>query len=264
MKSFLKVTLVQADLLWENIPGNLEHLSALLDKVKDTDLIILPEMFSTGFTMNTAVAEDMNGRAVNWLKENAVKRNVAITGSLVIRDGEKVYNRLIWMNADGTFQKYDKRHLFRMAKEHDHYASGKERLIAEVKGWKICPLVCYDLRFPVWSRNRFDAQGNAEYDIVLYVANWPERRRLPWNKLLPARGIENLSYVIGVNRVGPDGNQIPYSGDSAAYDFTGFRLTDMEPNKEVVETVSLDRDKLLQFRKSFPAYNDADPFQILE
>lgn len=262
MKSFLKVTLVQADLKWEDIQANLDHLNAVVERVSDTDLLILPEMFSTGFTMNTGVAETMDGKAVDWMKQLAADKKCAVTGSLVIREEDKVYNRLLVVHEDGTFQKYDKRHLFRMAREHEHYTGGKEKIISEIKGWKVCPLVCYDLRFPVWSRNRFDSQGNAEYDVLLYVANWPEKRRLPWNKLLPARGIENLSYVIGVNRVGEDGNGIPYSGDSAAYDYTGFRLTDIIPSKEMCETISLDRDKLLEFRKHFPAYQDADEFMI--
>jgi omega-amidase len=262
MKSFLKLSLVQADLKWENVQANLDHFQELLKQISSTDVIVLPEMFTTGFTMNVELAEDMNGHSMNWMAAMAAEKNAVVTGSVIIKDQGCVYNRLIWMRPDGTYQHYDKRHLFRMAKEDAYYNAGHNKLIVEVSGWKVCPLVCYDMRFPVWSRNRFDAEGKAEYDVLLYVANWPERRRIPWNKLLPARGIENLSYVAGVNRMGEDGNGIPYSGDSAAYDYTGVRLTNMESGKEVIETISLDRDKLKEFRKHFPAYLDADEFDI--
>ncbi len=262
MKTDLKISLVQADLAWHAVDENFKRLDELISGIRRSDVIILPEMFSTGFTMDVSVAEKMSGKAMSWLKNKAMSLGSAITGSLVIREQDNVFNRLVWMNPDGTYSTYDKRHLFRMANEHEHYTAGSEKLIVEVHGWKICPLVCYDLRFPVWSRNRFTPEGTGEYDVLIYVANWPEKRRLPWNKLLPARGIENLSYVVGVNRVGKDGNDISYSGDSAAYDFTGFRLTNLEPYITGVETISLDRDKLHHFRKSFPAYTDADQFEI--
>jgi predicted amidohydrolase len=226
-----------------------------------TDLIVLPEMFTTGFTMEPeAVAEPANGPTVAWMREQAAKLGAVITGSIATRDGDGYYNRLVWMRPDGTHETYDKRHLFRMAREHDHYSPGTRRLVVELKGWKILPLVCYDLRFPVWSRNKIGADGG--YDVLLYVANWPERRRYPWQTLLKARAIENLSYCIGVNRVGKDGTGINYTGDSAAIDYLGQPMT-APSEQEFVTTVALEKAALDEFRAKFPAHLDADEFQLM-
>lgn len=260
MTKDLKITLVQTPLVWEDIDANLANFSRRLTGVEpsSTDLIVLPEMFSTGFTMNAKnVAETMNGKSMEWLAEMATQKKCVITGSLVIRDGDKFYNRLIWMRSDGTYEFYDKRHTFRMAEENKTYASGDKKLLVELNGWKICPLVCYDLRFPVWSRNTGD------YDCLVYVANWPERRSYAWKHLLIARAIENQSYVIGVNRVGMDGKNIEYSGYSVALNAKGEPVSNIQPNTESVETITLSYKELQDFRKEFPVALDADKFQII-
>ena len=254
----LKVALVQTDLHWENPTANLAMLEEKIAGMEESvDLIVLPEMFTTGFTMNPApVAEPMNLTTFKWMRQMASQTGAVITGSYVVREGQNYYNRLLWMQPDGQFDSYDKRHLFRMAREHDHYTAGAKRLIKELKGWKICPLICYDLRFPVWARN-----VNLEYDLLLFVANWPSVRRQVWNTLLQARAIENLSYVIGVNRVGEDANAIPYSGDSALVDFKGdvvLRKTD----EAGIYIIVLQKEPLTAFRERFPAYLDADDFSI--
>lgn len=257
----LELALVQCVLSWENISSNLEHIGGLIDKVK-ADIFILPEMFSTGFTMNTSIAETMDGRAVNWMRVQAARKNAVIAGSLIIKENDKVFNRFIWMSPDGDHKQYDKRHLFRMADEHQHFSSGNQKIIIDYHGWKICPLICYDLRFPVWSRNRSTSEGESEYDLLLYVANWPEKRRTPWNVLLPARAVENLCYCVGVNRVGEDGNGIPYSGDSAVYNYKGEVVGASEPYEETVKLVSISYSELMAFRRAFPAGLDADRFDI--
>jgi predicted amidohydrolase len=257
MNPHLRVTMIQADLAWQEPAANralfASHFRGLFGH---TDLIVLPEMFTTGFSMAAAtLAETMDGPTVGWLREEAAALGCVITGSLIIRDGERHYNRLLWAAPDGRLRHYDKRHLFRMAKEQEHYAGGSQRLTIEHKGWRICPLVCYDLRFPVWSRNRDD------YDLLLYVANWPARRSLAWKALLRARAIENLSYVVGVNRIGKDGNGASYAGESTAIDFLGQAVAG-DRGGEFVETVVLDRESLLAFRASFPANLDADDFVL--
>jgi predicted amidohydrolase len=227
-----------------------------------TDLIVLPEMFTTGFTMEAAaVAEPMNLTTFRWLKQMAAQTGAVVMGSYVVKENGRYLNRLIWMQPDGQFDVYDKRHLFRMAHEDRMYSAGTTRLIKEWKGWRICPLICYDLRFPVWSRNKQADSTEFAYDLLLYVANWPAARRNAWNTLLQARAIENLSYVVGVNRVGddPKGNQ--YTGDSAVIDFKGevlFRETD----KEVVHQQTLSLESLTEFRSSFPANLDADDYSL--
>jgi omega-amidase len=200
----LKITLIQSNLFWENKVKNLEQFSHKIDAISEaTDLIVLPEMFTTGFSMSPEkLAENVNGETVKWMKATAHKKNCVVTGSFICEEGGNYFNRLLWVNADGTYSKYDKRHLFSMGDENNHYATGEEKLIVKLKGWKICPLICYDLRFPVWARNTKEAS----YDVLIYVANWPERRSYPWKTLLLARAIENQSYVIGSNRVGVDGN----------------------------------------------------------
>lgn len=255
----LKVTIVQSQLYWEDIDKNLEMFSQKLEQIQEeTDLVVLPEMFSTGFSMNSEkLAESMEGKAVNWMIEKARSKNFVVTGSLIIKEDGKYYNRLIWAQPDGNIQTYDKRHLFRMANENDFFSSGKQKLIVELKGWKICPLICYDLRFPVWSRNQ-----NQQYDCLIYVANWPEARKEPWTKLLQARAIENQVYVIGINRVGQDGKAINYSGSSAIIDPKGNDISQITEYEESIQTFELDKQDLEDFREKFPVTMDADDFEI--
>jgi len=257
----LRVTAIQSDLAWHDAPANRQRFEKLLQPLAGlTDLIVLPEMFTTGFTMAAEqVAESANGPTVDWLRKMAASANATITGSIVTQEDNHYFNRLIWMRPDGTHASYDKRHLFRMAQEHQHFAAGHERIVVDIDGWKICPLVCYDLRFPVWSRNRLGTAGG--YDVLIYVANWPERRRYAWQTLLRARAIENLSYCVGVNRVGRDGQGIDYKGDSAVIDFLGQPLTEASED-EFVATVPLERAALDSFRAKFPAHLDADAFDV--
>jgi predicted amidohydrolase len=258
MNSHLRVTLVQTDLAWQDPAANRRRLAAhFRGLVGHTDLVVLPEMFSTGFSMEAAgLAEDMNGPTIGWLREEAAALGCVITGSVIVREEGRCYNRLVWARPDGTLDHYDKRHLFRIASEQDHYAAGERRLVVELKGWRVCPMICYDLRFPVWSRNRGD------YDLLLYVANWPQRRAHAWSTLLRARAIENLSYVAGVNRIGKDGNGATYAGDSVALDFLGQPLSS-EGGGDRVETAVLDLESLQAYRQSFPAHLDADRFELL-
>jgi predicted amidohydrolase len=222
-----------------------------------TDLIVLPEMFTTGFSMDASpLAEPAEGPTLHWMQEEAAKHQAVITGSVIVREGDSFYNRLFWVRPDGTYDQYDKRHLFRMANEHHTYTSGSEKIIVELKGWNICPLVCYDLRFPVWSRNT-----DSRYDLLLYVANWPKPRSNAWSILLQARAIENLAYVVGVNRVGSDANNHPYSGDSAIIHPKGHKLLETT-EAEGVHTITLSRQELVDFRESFPAHLDADTFTL--
>ncbi|MCM2310927.1 MAG: amidohydrolase [Steroidobacteraceae bacterium] len=259
MNPHLRVTLVQTDLAWQAPATNRRALAAHFRGLAGhTDLIVLPEMFSTGFSMDAeGLAETMDGPTVGWMREEAAAHGCVITGSLIVRDGRHCYNRLVWARPDGTTEHYDKRHLFRMAGEQQHYAAGSRRLVVELKGWKICPMICYDLRFPVWSRQRGD------YDLLLYVANWPQRRAQAWSILLKARAIENLGYVVGVNRVGRDGNGATYAGDSVALDFLGQPLSS-EGGGDRVETAVLDLESLQAYRRSFPAHLDADRFELAE
>ena len=233
-----------------------------------TEIVVLPEMFSTGFSMNPEkLAETMNGEAVSWMKRMAKEKNIILTGSLIIEEGGNYFNRLIWMLPNGQSAHYDKRHLFAYGDEHNHYTAGDKRLIASVKGWKINLQVCYDLRFPVWARQapsqpppKGEEKG-LEYDILIYVANWPERRIAAWKTLLQARAIENQSYVIGVNRVGDDGNDIYHSGDSMVVSPLGDVIY-TKSNGEDIFTISLDKEKLIEVRKQFPFGKDADDFLI--
>ncbi len=260
----MNITLLQADLYWHDPVANRAMLEERIFTLPEpTDLIVLPEMFTTGFTMDaSAVAEPMNLVTFRWMKQMAAQTGAVVTGSYVVKENGNFFNRLIWMQPDGQFDTYDKRHLFRMAGEEKVYTAGTSRIVKEWKGWRICPLICYDLRFPVWSRNvRADNSQNFDYDLLLYVANWPAVRRNPWNTLLQSRAIENLSYVVGVNRVGEDSNGHPYSGDSAVIDFKGdvlFRHSDTE----VVHQQTLSLDDLHTFRAKFPANLDADSFTL--
>lgn len=260
----LRVALVQTDLHWQDKTANLALLEEKIWSLKNTcDLIVLPEMFATGFSMESALlAEPMNLQVHKWMKQLAAQTGSVITGTVIISEGGNYYNRLLWVLPDGTTQHYDKRHLFRMANEDASFASGTELPIFSLKGWKICPQICYDLRFPIWARNHWNS-GNAAYDLLFYVASWPAARISAWDTLLPARAIENLSYAIGVNRVGIDGNQIAYTGHSAAYDFKGERLVDLG-EKDQIQVVTLSRSSLEEYRSKFPAWKDADNFTLLE
>jgi predicted amidohydrolase len=260
----LKITLVQTQLKWEDALANIKHLNKLLLRItpKSTDIIVLPEMFNSGFTMNVKqCAEAMNGFTMQWMQETAKSMKSVICGSIIIKEKNKYYNRFIWMRPDGTTEYYNKRHLFSMAKEDTVFTKGNKALIVELKGWKIMPLVCYDLRFPIWSRN-IDSKNEYRYDVMINVANWPAVRSYAWQQLLIARAIENQAYVCGVNRVGKDGNEIAYNGYSFALDMLGNKLSTLKPNKEGIETITLNYKDLLAFRKRFPANKDADQYII--
>jgi omega-amidase len=258
--SDLKITLIQSDLCWENKEENFSMFSQKIKNITEpTDIIVLPEMFTTGFSMKPKqLAENINGSTINWIKEQAHKKSCVITGSIICEENGNYYNRLIWIEADGKIQYYDKKHLFSMGEENKHYSAGNNTLLVDYKGWKIKPLICYDLRFPVWSRNSL----SNTYDLLIYVANWPERRAQAWKTLLPARAIENQCYVAGLNRIGNDGNNVSHSGDSAVYDFMGTAISDIKPHEDTVETISLDKQKLMNFRNDFPVLSDADKFEI--
>jgi predicted amidohydrolase len=263
MQRALRVSLVQGATRWHDPVGNREYYGSLIAPLAGhTDLVVLPETFTSGFS-NEAIhnAETMDGPSVAWLREKAKELDAAITGSVQLRASEGVFNRLLFVTPDGEVRHYDKRHLFRYADEHKRYASGRDKLIVEWKGWRICPLVCYDLRFPVFSRNGHDPQRGFDYDLVLFVANWPAARAHAWRTLLRARAIENLSYCLGVNRVGTDGNQLPYSGDSAVLDYLGQAMADLGAQEQTV-TVTLDPAALAAFREKFPAWMDADAFEL--
>jgi predicted amidohydrolase len=255
--STLNVTIVQADLIWHDAVGNRRQFTTVIDGLQNaTDLIVLPEMFTTGFSMDAPrLAETMDGDSVTWMREMAANSKASVCGSLIISDGQQYFNRFICASPAGDLQCYDKRHLFRLADEQDHYAPGNKLLTFDLKGWRICPMVCYDLRFPVWSRNR------ESYDLLLYVANWPNRRHHAWATLLRARAIENLSYVAGVNRTGTDGNEIPYDGGSSIIDFLGADLVNLG-DLEGTASADLDLEKLIAFRERFAFHKDADNFTI--
>jgi omega-amidase len=260
----LRITTIQTNLHWESPTANRAMLEEKISRIgKPTDVIVLPEMFTTGFTMNApALAEPMNFHTLKWIKQMAIKTDALILGSLIIKEENKYFNRLIWMTPDGNLKTYDKRHLFRMADEDKIYSTGKELLIAEWKGWKICPMVCYDLRFPTWSRNRFDKVSKTlGYDVLIYVANWPVVRTVHWETLLKARAIENLSYVVGVNRVGKDGNGVEYSGRSAIVSPTGEVIYQGQDQGEI-HTSELSAEELQNWRAKFPAFLDADDFEV--
>ena len=257
MADSLKISLVQTQLFWEDKKANLDSLTSLIKNIDNTDLIVLPEMFTTGFSMNPKLhAENESGESLKWMRDLSKQKNVAICGSLIIEEGGKYYNRLFFVYPTGEYESYSKRHLFTLAGEELVYSQGQEQLIVEFLGWKIMPLICYDLRFPVWSRNVFD------YDLLLYVANWPERRNDAWKTLLKARAIENQSFVAGVNRVGLDGNNIEHSGDSMLIGPLGESLSAIEPNTIQVETVELRKKKLNEVRKKLKFLNDRDSFSI--
>jgi len=258
----LTVSLIQTPLFWEDKQKNLSLLNKAFEGIKDgVNLIVLPEMFTTGFSMNSAkLAEETGGQAMQWMLEKAKQKNAAVAGSLIIKENNQYYNRLVFMLPDGNFETYNKRHLFRMSNEHQYYSAGSEQKIVNYLGWKINLQVCYDLRFPAWSRNRFFDKG---YDVLLYVANWPERRNKAWKTLLMARAIENQCYVIGVNRIGTDGNNINHTGDSGVINYLGDIIHASQPNRPEVVTCVLDKESLEKFRIDFPVGLDADNFQFL-
>ena len=272
----LRVTLIQASTVWHDAAANRALYGGLCLSVKgQTDLIVLPETFLSGFSTDIAAnALSMQSESIDWLKTLAKQCGAVVTGSIVISAGDnlgtdalpnsnKAFNRLIWMRPDGTHSYYDKRHLFRMAGEHERFGMGQTRLIVELQGWRICPMVCYDLRFPVFARNRFrDAKPeNRDYDALIFVANWPSPRSYAWKTLLRARAIENLSYCVGVNRTGTDGNNLNYSGDSAVLDFLGQPMIECGAQSQVV-TTTLSWNALQEHRSRFPAYLDADEFEL--
>ncbi|MCE7058110.1 amidohydrolase [Algoriphagus sp. AGSA1] len=258
----LSIALVQTALYWKDKVANLAMLEEKLWQIENgVDLIILPEMFPTGFSMDAEeLAEPMNLDVCKWMRQMALQKKATIAGSAIIQLDGKFYNRLLWVSPDGMIQHYDKRHLFRMAQEDQTFTAGDRLPIFELNGWKICPQVCYDLRFPVWSRNRM-VNGEIGYDLIFYIASWPAARVSAWDALLPARAIENLAYSIGVNRIGEDGNGIPYNGHSAAYDYKGTQLRFLE-EREQISLVTLDSKSLESFREKFPAWMDADGFVI--
>lgn len=260
----LSVTLVQTDIHWENPVANRAMLEEKIwSSGSPGDVIILPEMFSTGFTMAAEkLAEVIGLQTFKWMHQIAGQTGALVLGSYIVTEHKRFYNRLVWMEPSGTFKVYDKRHLFRMAEEQNTFTGGDERLVAEWKGWRICPLVCYDLRFPVWSRNRYNREiGRMDYDLLVYCSNWPTVRIGAWDALLRARAVENLCYTAGVNRVGVDGNNIAFCGHSAIYDARGEALKLMGDG-EKVETVTLLHASLHSLREKFPAFNDADDFVI--
>jgi len=255
----IRITWLQTPLHWQNPEANLEMFSRKLKNIPEgTDLLVLPEMFTTGFSMEAEkLAEDMSGPGIHWLEQKAADKGCVITASLIIRDRGRYFNRLIWMRPDGTFCHYDKRHLFRMAGEHRFFSPGNHRVVTELKQWRIRPLICYDLRFPVWSRSLDDT------DILIYIANWPEARSRAWKILLPARAVENQCYALGVNRVGKDGKGLAYSGDSGLYDAKGETIRMCPPHTEGMETAVLSWKGLQNFRSKFQAALDADRFEVL-
>ncbi|WP_442592162.1 nitrilase family protein [Pedobacter sp. AW31-3R] len=255
----LKITIFQAYLFWENIDKNLQNLALRLSSgIKEkTDLIILPEMFNTGFSMNaSSLAEEMNGKTMSWMAQAAIKYDCVITGSLMIRENDKYYNRMIWMLPSGDFQYYDKKHLFGMGEEDQTYTAGTAQVIVDLKGWKIRLAVCYDLRFPVWLRNH-----DSGYDILLVIASWPDKRIPHWKTLIPARAIENQSYVIAANRVGHDGHEVYYSGHSMCIDAYGSTVY-YKPEDEDLYTFSISYEELVKVRRGFPFLRDADHFTL--
>ena len=286
--SSLTISTIQTTVNWEDKTDNLRHLEERIFSIPEpTELVILPEMFSTGFSMRPkALAEQMDGPTLAWMQQTAARKKIILTGSIIIEEEGNYYNRLIWMLPTGQYGYYDKRHRFAYAGENEHYTAGNRRLVASVKGWRVLPLVCYDLRFPVWSRqtppdgapdphtdqaapaaptdthtDQPAGSPDLEYDLLIYVANWPERRSHAWKTLLQARAIENQCYVAGVNRIGHDGNEIYHSGDSMIIDPLGETLYHAAA-KDQVFTHTLRKEDLLRVRERFPFWRDADHFSI--
>ncbi len=262
----IKITAIQSNLVWENPEANRLHFDQHLSSIQgETDVIVLPEMFTTGFSMSPKTVSEKfdieNMATLNWMRSWTKKLDAVITGSISAEENGKYYNRLLWVRPDGTFSMYDKRHTFTFAGENQHYESGNELLIEEWRGWKICPLICYDVRFPVWSRNKL-VKGKPLYDVLIYVANWPAVRIEVWKKLLFARAIENHCYLVGVNRIGDDPNGNKYVGDSAFINPRGDYVYQLNKWIEEVSTQTLSWNDFDEFRTKFPVLNDADDFTI--
>lgn len=258
MKQELQIAIIQADLVWENAQRNRDSfLTKISEITKPVDMFLLPEMFTTGFSMTpSSLSETMNGVTVTWMQKVAKDKNAAVVGSIIIEEDNKFYNRMLFVHPNGKIDTYDKRHAFTLAGEDKEYATGKSLTIVDYKGWKICPLICYDLRFPVWSRNVDN------YDVLIYAASWPKPRINAWKSLLKARAIENMSYCLGVNRVGVDANGYEYSGDSSAIDFLGNEMTEFCENREAILYATLNKDKLSELRSKLNFLSDKDTFII--
>ena len=258
MKNELNIVGIQSSIVWEKPAANLEYFDEQISKLPSTvDLVILPEMFTTGFSMNPiSIAETMEGPSIKWMVTTAKTNRMALVGSVVIKENDQYFNRLFFVHPNGHIETYDKRHLFTLAKENDQYTSGNERLIVLYKGWRICPLICYDLRFPVWSRN------TNEYDLLVFVANWPSIRIHAWDTLLKARAIENMSYCIGVNRVGKDENGYEYNGHTAIYNFLGEKLSRTIEGKENILQCVVSKNELQKIRQKLNFLEDQDAFKI--
>lgn len=263
----MRISIVQSRLVWENPAANRAMFAQKLAGLKnETDLVVLPEMFNTGFTMRTnPLAETMDGPTMEWLKASAMELNAAICGSFICESGGKYFNRLVFMRPDGQFDCYDKKHLFSLANEHAHFTPGRKRITIEWRGWRICPLICYDLRFPAWNRNtngNFVSGLNPYYDLLIFVANWPSKRAHHWRSLLTARAIENQTFVAGVNIAGKDGNDLDYSGDSAIIDFSGQTLCHIPDGNEAILTQELSLEALKNYREQLPFLADRDVFEF--
>lgn len=258
IQEILHIALFQLDLVWESPELNRQKVDKMLDGLqKPCDIIFLPEMFTTGFTMDVAEhAEPADGETIRWMKIRSREHQIALCGSLIMEEAGLYFNRLVFVEPSGELRFYDKRHLFTMGSENKYFSRGTERLIIPYKGWRICPMICYDLRFPVWSRNRL------EYDVLIYVANWPASRADVWNTLLKARAIENQTYIAGVNRVGVDGKMIPYSGNSQILNAKGQVMAESGKDDEEVIASALSWSELVKFRTTFPVLDDADTFYL--
>jgi omega-amidase len=262
MSNKLKIALIQTDLYWKDKAANLAMFEEKIWSIeRKVDLIILPEMFTTGFSMDAEeLAEPFNLHTTKWMKQMAAQTGAVITGSAIMKEEERYYNRLLWVTPKGEVKVYDKRHLFGMANEDQHFSAGSENIIVELKGWKILPQICYDLRFPVWNRNWL-VEGKPAYDLIFFIASWPAPRINAWDILLQARAVENLSYSIGVNRIGIDGNDVPYVGHTGAYNFKGETIS-FSDDKEEITIIELEKEPLEAFREKFPALLDGDKFEI--
>ena len=258
----IKIASIQTNIIWENPKANKLEYDKLFQSLDTADLIILPEMFTTGFSMRAEnIAENNSGETLFWLQEHSKSLDACILGSLPIKENNKFFNRL-YVIKPNKIQYYDKRYLFSMAKEDKYYSKGEKELVFELKGWKIKPLICYDLRFPLWSKNKYK-NNEFDYDILVYVANWPAVRSNAWTSLLKARAIENISYVVGVNRIGKDANEIKYNGSSRVYDFKGKRMDNFKNNIPSIQINNLVKSELISFRNKFPVLKDADDFNFL-
>lgn len=258
MNQPLSITLIQSQLFWKDVDKNISHIEKLIADITETDLILLPEMFNTAFCPEQiTLSESMDGETVSWMKTIAQQKKCAIAGTLMIQESDKVYNRLVWISKEGVVATYDKRHLFSPIKEDQTLTKGKERLIVALDGWKICPLTCYDLRFPVFSRN------NIDYDLLIYLANWPIKRIDAWDTLLKARSIENQCYTIGVNRVGEDGNGVPFNGHTKAFDAFGNEILSAKENQEELLQLKINLDNLRLKRRQMNFLKERDDFTLI-